>query len=138
MISNIYKNGGRYRPSKEFLRQQQEFKKKNAKPKKGFVYFVYCPHSDAVKIGFTSNVKNRIASLQTGSASELILIGSISTFPCYEKTLHKKHEQFHIRGEWFRATPEFFSKLRDTATLFKGTFYNDNVPVAMIKEWRLL
>ncbi len=69
------------------------------------VYFVRCETTRLVKIGFTvGSVKERLSSLQTGSASELFLIAAVMGSEADEKALHRKYDHVRVRGEWFRLT----------------------------------
>ena len=77
---------------------------------KCFVYFI----SDSAgncKIGISMNVKSRLATLQTGHASQLYVSGYIKTDNRQEalkveKELHTRYRASKIRGEWFNITPE--------------------------------
>lgn len=63
-----------------------------------------------LKIGYTSDLANRLETLQTGNALELVLIAE---FPydtelaarSYEKLLHSRFRNLRVRGEWFHAAP---------------------------------
>lgn len=65
------------------------------------IYFILSSEINAVKIGFTTNVEQRLSVLQTGSPHELKLVKVISGSPRKEKQLHKKFAEYNIRGEWF-------------------------------------
>jgi hypothetical protein len=93
----------------------------------GWVYFVVCPETARCKIGFTKGkVQKRIASLQTGSPSELVLIamqpGTLET----ERKLHVRFADSRLHGEWFRLTDQLRAYLivtvwaMSTATLSNG------------------
>lgn len=74
---------------------------------KGLVYFIMCTDSRRCKIGFTTGkVEKRLASLQTGSASQLAAVlmhpGTIES----ERRLHEKFASSRIHGEWFELTDE--------------------------------
>ena len=68
---------------------------------------------DAVKIGRARNVQSRLATLQTGSATTLHLLG-ITTEP--EEWLHTRFAEHRLRGEWFRACPAILSFADSLAT----------------------
>lgn len=55
-----------------------------------------------VKIGFTTNVKNRLVDLQIGSASPLRLIVVLPGDADVETVYHLKFAQYRLRGEWFK------------------------------------
>ncbi len=67
------------------------------------IYFIHEPQSGDIKIGVSSGIKRRLAQLQTGSPTLLELMGWINSDSDYqtEKTLHKKYNDFRVRGEWF-------------------------------------
>lgn len=69
------------------------------------VYFVK-NQQGAVKIGITSDLKNRVASLQTSSAEALALCFAISTeqAAALESQLHERFKNKRIKNEWFGLT----------------------------------
>lgn len=76
---------------------------KPTRPKKGVVYFIGMEgDSSAVKIGFASEIKGRLSSLQTSSHHKLKVLATINGTAKFEKELHRKFAADHIRGEWFR------------------------------------
>jgi len=54
-----------------------------------------------VKIGFTTNLTQRIYALQSATASELSLLRVLDGGLATERWLHKKFADYHITGEWF-------------------------------------
>ena len=70
------------------------------------IYFIENTETRRIKVGFTtSSVTLRLAQLQTGSDSELRLLGVVvSTDGLTESRLHLRFAEWHYRGEWF--TPE--------------------------------
>lgn len=68
------------------------------------VYFIQC--DKAVKIGVSTNPKQRFGELQVGSPYELILLGVINGTKETEQELHAKFDHLHLRGEWFKAHHE--------------------------------
>ncbi len=67
-----------------------------------FIYFVQDVETKNIKIGITESPKQRLGTLQSGNANELILLGAIRGLPGDEFDLHRKFSEFRIRGEWFR------------------------------------
>ena len=73
------------------------------------VYFIYCgdKQTSPVKIGVTSDLESRIASLQTGNPYKLTCKALI---PCDDKTqayhlesfFHKQFKKNRMMGEWFK------------------------------------
>lgn len=73
----------------------------------GWVYFIICQGAPHVKIGFTKgDVQKRLKSLQTGSASELIMLVKHPGTPETERRLHERFASSRLYGEWFKATDE--------------------------------
>ena len=66
------------------------------------VYFLKALRSKAVKIGTSSDVTLRLASLRAQYGSRLVLVGTVPGDERYEKTLHRAFAEYRIRGEWFR------------------------------------
>ena len=71
------------------------------------VYFVIERKSDAIKIGVATDIRRRLAQLQTGSPNKLELMGWITPEDDYgtEKVLHKRYNEKRVPGgggkEWF-------------------------------------
>lgn len=81
-------------------------------PASGFIYFV-TDGTGAVKIGFTENVRRRLAGLQTGHHAPLVLMGAIPATLDAEQFIHQKFKHLKIRGEWFRSTQELIDFIAD-------------------------
>ncbi len=70
----------------------------------GIVYFVRKGRTNAVKIGFTTDLEGRIKSLQTGSDKELKLAAWTEGHNGLESRLHKHFKDKRLSGEWFQLT----------------------------------
>lgn len=68
----------------------------------GQIYFLVC--GDAVKIGFSTNLKRRLAALSTGMPAPETCIVSVSGIKHHETILHAKLDHLRITGEWFKLT----------------------------------
>ena len=68
------------------------------------VYFIEAIGTGQIKIGFSNNPTSRIKTLQTGSASKLILLGCINSDQSLESHLHGRFAHLRQHGEWFTAT----------------------------------
>lgn len=67
------------------------------------IYFVEAVGMDAVKVGYsTISIPRRMAHLQSGSVSELKLLGTVPGSLRHESALHHRFQDQHLRGEWFR------------------------------------
>lgn len=65
------------------------------------VYFIKPDGVDAVKIGHAEDVPSRLATLQTGSWTNLSVIAIINENDFTERELHRAFKKFKMRGEWF-------------------------------------
>lgn len=65
------------------------------------VYFVE-DATGAVKIGYSASIKNRLASLRTGSANALRVLLLLRGGRELEAELHRKFARQRLSGEWFR------------------------------------
>ena len=70
------------------------------------VYIVTDPLEHFTKIGMTKDMKGRLADLQTGNPIELIVrtmwdFCTEQSAKDFERAIHKKYQQYRIRGEWF-------------------------------------
>ncbi len=78
------------------------------------VYFIQGGEPDAderalVKIGFTTDVDQRLRQLQTASPLPLKLIEITIGTQAIEAFLHRVLHRHHVRGEWFRLHPDDIS-----------------------------
>lgn len=84
-------------PPKNRLERLLDSDKRN---REGFIYFIAC--GDLVKIGFSRNVKMRMAELQTGSPHKLSLVHVERGKEQDERAFHRAFEQHRHSGEWFK------------------------------------
>lgn len=75
----------------------------------GHVYFIQAEESQRIKIGFSENPIQRLASLSTSSSESLALLASFPATMADERELHKKFAHLRIRGEWFSTSPEIMA-----------------------------
>lgn len=64
------------------------------------IYFIQC--GDAVKIGKSNNVRNRLSQLESGNHQELKIIFTAEGDLSEERYLHSLFRDHRIKGEWFR------------------------------------
>jgi len=87
------------------------------------VYFILDKKSNAVKIGKSNNIEERISDLQTGNSNPLIVENFIEckseehSFE-FEKELHKKFEHLNIRGEWFKYDSDLIDYIANASIKF--------------------
>jgi hypothetical protein len=75
------------------------------------VYFVQAGDPDdrglaLVKIGFTTDIEQRIRQLQTASPHPLKVLAKVIGTPKIESFFHAVLRSSHVRGEWFRLHPD--------------------------------
>ena len=71
-----------------------------------FLYFIHEEGNlTQFKIGFTTNMKERLSSLQTGNPRNLVVYKIIpNSSQKQEKQMQDFFDAYHIRGEWYRIT----------------------------------
>lgn len=70
---------------------------------KGQVYFIQVGADGPIKIGFSSDVAQRLRTLQTGHTEKLRLLHKQVGTKEDEAALHRKFRNIHIKGEWYEA-----------------------------------
>lgn len=87
---------------------------------KGAVYIIACPEPKSIKVGYTArNPLHRLAQLQTGCPSKLVMVGWYPGSRDDEKALHREMKHARITGEWFRLDETVSDALRGPITLIK-------------------
>jgi hypothetical protein len=87
-----------------------------------FIYAIYCPNKQEVKIGYAGNPISRLSQLQTGTTDRLDLLMTFVGGLAEEKQIHKELANYRISGEWFKYSPLVFSILSD----FMAAQFNSN------------
>lgn len=67
----------------------------------GQVYFLVFLKSEQLKIGFTTNLKQRLAAYATHSAEKFIVYKTIDGSKMKEKEIHSKLKKFKVKTEFF-------------------------------------
>jgi len=80
---------------------------------KGDLYFVRA--GDAVKIGHTANIVNRLGKMQADNHEKLDCLVLLRGRGHEEKRWHKDFAATHIRGEWFLWSPELERAMKTAA-----------------------
>lgn len=75
------------------------------------IYFVQDSETLAIKIGYAADPANRIAALQTGNPSALVLLMECPGDRSVEAMYHRRFAKARIVGEWFRPGPELLQYL---------------------------
>jgi hypothetical protein len=75
------------------------------------VYVIRAGDEGPVKIGHGKDPYRRLASLQSGSAQPLILLGTLAGAAPEELRLHQQFAADRIFGEWFKFNPRMLDGL---------------------------
>lgn len=81
------------------------------------VYFIHDAASQAVKIGYSSDVPSRKSGLQTGNPNPLVILGSLPGGRTDEQRFHELFGDYRKLGEWFRGTEEALATMRELLVL---------------------
>lgn len=71
----------------------------------GVVYFIR-DEDGYIKIGTAGSAESRLAALQTAHRQRLTLLATLPGERTEELALHRRFASAHVRGEWFRPTPD--------------------------------
>ena len=71
------------------------------RPTLGHVYIIEAVGAGRVKIGYASNVEQRLSTLRTASPLELRVVKVWQASAALEKRLHEALAEHRVRGEWF-------------------------------------
>jgi len=99
-----------------------------------YVYFILDKTSNAIKIGKSNNIEDRLSHLQIGNPNELTVIHYIKcdndnhSF-LVESKFHSLHADRHIRGEWFAYDADIFTKSVIDAELYKRKQTRDSLTI---------
>jgi hypothetical protein len=75
-----------------------------SRPREAGVYFIKA--GNAIKIGYSISVTDRMVNLQTGNHEKLQLLGLLNIEQRYERLIRAQFEHLHLHNEWFRDDPE--------------------------------
>lgn len=76
------------------------------------IYFI-SDGGNAIKIGISSQVKKRLATISTSNGQKISLIASIVGTKAQERSLHAALGAYHLKGEWFRDRAEVRQAIDD-------------------------
>lgn len=65
----------------------------------GYVYFLR--GGNEVKIGFSTNLPQRLEKLRNGNAYPVFICRYVEGTPTTERQFHKRFAEYRLRGEWF-------------------------------------
>lgn len=84
------------------------------------VYAVTLPGSERIKVGFTTNLDDRIHTLETGSPFPLKVLLFMPGAFHLETSLHLRLARFRAHREWFQDVPEVRAVLADACRRHGG------------------
>lgn len=70
------------------------------------VYFIRCAEAARIKIGTTTNLERRLASIQAGTPLRIELLVTLTGDSRIEKKIHAQFAHLRVHGEWFEAAPD--------------------------------
>lgn len=79
----------------------------------GHIYFIQVGNDGDIKIGYSTNIKSRMSTLQTSIPVTIKLLGYICGDITIEKELHKKFRIFKVKGEWFKCTKDIIDFINE-------------------------
>ena len=99
------------------------------------IYFIRCGTDGPIKIGWTANLKERLANLQSANPAELVLLGSRSGTQEQEKELHARFASQRLRGEWFSWSLELEVEARGGS--IAELKFSEAAKLLRCKEWQI-
>lgn len=91
------------------------------------VYFVQSEETGAIKIGQTTNIASRVATLQTANAGKLRLLATCFGGDGEEQRLHRAYRHLRTNGEWFQPAPELLAYIAEIAIAHRQTKQPDGL-----------
>jgi T5orf172 domain len=87
-------------------RKDRQAQKRKKKAENSVVYFIQGISGGAIKIGHTTDLPKRLATLQTGYPEPLCVLKTIRGGKPTEQALHTKFAAANKQGEWFNPVDE--------------------------------
>lgn len=100
------------------------------------IYFLQDSATLHIKIGYTANDPlARLADLQTGNPSPLILLAAVEGALADEAALHREFAAARVAGEWFNPTPALLRHILVLATRENGSIaYSEGFAAGKIAD----
>jgi hypothetical protein len=92
------------------------------------IYFI--ESGDYVKVGYTSDIKNRYKKYVTENPNQIKLLATFKGGYDTEKKIHRQLKEYHHRGEWFK----FNDEVRELLIQIKKENANNIEPVHIKKK----
>ena len=71
---------------------------------KSVIYMIGMEGSDAIKVGYASDLLSRIVGMQVGTPNRLLIHAVFEGGREAEMLMHRELQDSHVRGEWFEAS----------------------------------
>jgi Meiotically up-regulated gene 113 len=91
-------------------RAESQASRKKKKAEKSVVYFIQ--GGNAIKIGYTTDLKSRLSSMQTDCPLPLVVLKTMPGGRPTETLLHEKFASARKSGEWFEPTIELIQYIK--------------------------
>ena len=90
-----------------------------ANDRRGYIYFLTADTANfPIKIGFSRGPTIcRMSTLQNGCPYPLVSLGVMRGTASEERSLHRRFEQWRLKGEWFERCPNLLDFIRSAATV---------------------
>jgi len=82
------------------------------------VYFIRNERTQAVKIGFASDLRSRFSAIKTSASDPVVIAAAIPGGAGTEKRLHDHFKELATQGEWFRDDPSLSSAIEAFAIAY--------------------
>lgn len=103
------------------------------------IYFIKQIEDSIVKIGFTNNIKHRLATIQTNNPRKLEIILLLDGDHEYELFLHNKFAEDRSHNEWFFMSDnikKFINEKKELDLRYFENTINDNFKNSQLKYIR--
>jgi hypothetical protein len=94
-------------------------------PDTGVVYGLSFDGCTRIKIGYTTSIVERLATLDTGSSEPLGILAMFSGIKWFETSLHRQLHDYRQHLEWFDRCYEVEKVLVDMCMLQGGVWVNE-------------
>jgi hypothetical protein len=100
-VAELYFNKFNHKADEDFYKHSSRIDIPIDNPLQGYIYVVANTEYGFCKIGYSTNPKERLLSIQTGCPFALYIQSTFKGTIETEKALHKKYRKYKSNGEWF-------------------------------------
>jgi len=83
-----------------------------------------------VKIGYTTNLRDRVRAFQTAAADRVMVLLTIPGDLTLERLLHERFAHCRIQGEWFNPAPDLTYFIHQERTNRRRQMANSKLEMA--------